>query len=56
MKKNKENKEVVINSQGSLGVLALGAIGIIKWREAMKAEVEAAKTELKSKKSLKTKK
>ena len=33
-----ENKEYIITPQGSLGLLALGHIGIQKWREAIKAQ------------------
>jgi hypothetical protein len=29
---DKENKEVTITAQGSLAVLALGSVGIKKWR------------------------
>jgi hypothetical protein len=32
----KESKEVQINPQGSLGILALGSVGIRKWREEVK--------------------
>jgi hypothetical protein len=33
-----KNKEYNITPQGSLGLLALGHIGIQKWREAIKAQ------------------
>ena len=33
MKKTKEPQEVKITPQGSLGILALGAVGLRKWRE-----------------------
>jgi hypothetical protein len=32
-----ENKEYIVTPQGSLGLLALGHIGIKKWREAINA-------------------
>lgn len=39
---NQENtsKEYQVTAQGSLGLLALGAVGVRKWKEALK---EAAK-------------
>ena len=33
-----ENKEYIITPQGSLGLLALGHIGIQKWRAAIQAQ------------------
>lgn len=33
MKKTNQPKEVIITPQGSLGLLALGAVGLRKWRE-----------------------
>jgi hypothetical protein len=30
------NKDYIITKQGSIGLLALGHIGIIKWREVLK--------------------
>jgi len=36
---SKEKKEVFeVTAQGSLGLLALGHIGVIKWKAAMEAE------------------
>jgi hypothetical protein len=33
-----ENKEYNVTPQGSLGILALGHIGLRKWREVVKKE------------------
>ncbi len=33
-----ENKEYIITPQGSLGILALGHLGIRKWREVVQLE------------------
>lgn len=33
-----ENKEYIITPQGSLGILALGHLGIRKWREIIQLE------------------
>jgi hypothetical protein len=33
-----ENKEYIVTPQGSLGLLALGHIGIQKWRAASQAQ------------------
>jgi len=35
-----EKEEYIITPQGSLGLLALGHIGIQKWRDVVKAEKE----------------
>jgi hypothetical protein len=40
-----ENKEYIVTAQGSLGILALGHLGIRKWREVVQFEKE--KKELK---------
>lgn len=34
----KKNKEALITVQGSLAVLALGSVGIKKWREIVREE------------------
>lgn len=51
----KTDKIVQIGPQGSLAVLALGSIGLKKWREAVKAaqENEAQKTTKDGKKASK---
>jgi hypothetical protein len=36
MKAKKEQEEFKLTSQGSLGILALGSVGIRKWREVAK--------------------
>ena len=33
-----ENKEYIITPQGSIGILALGHVGIRKWREIVQQE------------------
>ncbi len=40
-----ENKEYIVTPQGSLGILALGHLGIRKWREVV--QLEKDKKELK---------
>lgn len=39
----KENSEVLITAQGSLAILALGSVGIKKWREVIKERKEIKK-------------
>lgn len=41
-----EKKEYIVTVQGSLGLLALGHIGVSKWREAInnKKKVESKET------------
>lgn len=41
-------KEVKINSQGSLGILALGSEGIRIWRAAIKEEKEKSSSKKKN--------
>lgn len=41
MKNSENNKEYKITPQGSLGILALGSVGIKKWREVVKAKESA---------------
>lgn len=45
MKKSKEKDEskYVLTPQGSLGILALGHIGIRQWREVVKQKKSASK-------------
>jgi hypothetical protein len=40
-----ENKEYIVTPQGALGILALGHLGIRKWREVV--QLEKDKKELK---------
>ena len=48
---NQEGKEIEIPESGSLGLLALGALGTKLWREARKkAELERKEQEKNSKK------
>lgn len=47
MNKTVPPKDYEINAQGSLGILALGSVGIKKWREAVK--LKESKKDKKSK-------
>ena len=44
---NKENTPMDIPLEGSLGLLALGAVGIIEWRKVRDAQKEETKKQLK---------
>jgi len=39
-----DNKEYIVTPQGSLSLLALGHIGIQKWREAIRTQNSAPKS------------
>ena len=45
MQEDKENQKVKIDEQGSLGLLALGDIGLRAWRKVKKAEQLKRKNE-----------
>lgn len=53
--KEKDPKEYTVTAQGSLGLLALGHVGVRAWREAMTKEKQTEKEKKKSKGSQKKK-
>lgn len=44
MKKKDKSKEYTLTPQGSLGILALGSVGIRKWREEIQKALKKEKS------------
>jgi hypothetical protein len=44
MKTNKKEDGFILTAQGSIGILALGSVGIRKWREVAKEKKESKKS------------
>ena len=47
MKTKNPEEEFTLTAQGSIGILALGSVGIRKWREVAKEKKETKKSKLK---------